>query len=69
MPGMFTSSRITAKSWRRIAFSASLPEPALMSFWPRSDRTASSARSLSGRSSTSRMLTLSSTSSPAAAVT
>ena len=55
-PGIWTSSRITAKSsWRRWR-SASSPEFARTSSGPSGSRIASSASRFSGRSSTSRML-------------
>src|SRR6266516_2856576 len=57
MIGMLTSSRMTAKSPWRSARSASFPEPTFTTFWPSSARIASSATSLSGWSSTTRMST------------
>src|SRR5437870_1974394 len=58
IPGMFTSSRMTANSWFRTWRSASRPEYARTMVCPRSSSTASSASSFSGRSSTRRMETL-----------
>ena len=56
MSGMLTSSRIAANSLFRISFSASAPERAQTSSWPRSSSTVWKTRSFSGRSSTMRML-------------
>src|ERR1044071_5267784 len=66
--GMFTSRRMTAKSCCSSARRASRPEYARTIFCPRSPRIASRASSLSGRSSTRRMLTRSSPSTGAAVV-
>src|ERR1700704_3084530 len=60
IPGMFTSSRMTAKSCLSRQRSASFPDAARTRFWFSSDNTVSCASSLSGRSSTIRMLTFSS---------
>src|SRR4051812_30307883 len=58
--GMLTSSRMTANSSRSSRRRASLPDEAVTMFCPSSTRIDSSARIFSGRSSTTRMLTLSS---------
>ena len=55
MPGMLTSSRITAKSRSSTCLSASSPEPTATTFWPSSSRTVRKTRSLSARSSTTRI--------------
>ena len=55
MPGICTSSRISAMSSRSRCLSASEPEFARISSCPRPDRMASSASRFSGRSSTSRI--------------
>ena len=60
MPGMFTSSRMTAKSRSSRTRSASRPERAVITFWPKPSRMVSYTRSFSGRSSTTRMSTFSS---------
>src|SRR6185295_14325429 len=60
MSGMLTSSRITANSRSSSSRSASAPEAAITRFWPSSSSTTWKARRLSGRSSTTRMLTFSS---------
>ena len=57
MPGMLTSRRTTANSWRRSWRSASRPLSARMTLVPRPSRTVSSASNLSGRSSTISTLT------------
>jgi hypothetical protein len=60
MPGIWTSSRTTAKSSSSSALSASSPEPAARRWTCRGSSTASSASRFSGRSSTSRTLGVSS---------
>src|SRR5689334_7542280 len=63
IPGMLTSSRMTAKSSRKRQRKASVPERARTRFWRKSESRTSWARSLSGRSSTIRILTFSSATS------
>src|SRR5882724_1828582 len=60
MSGMLTSSRITANSRASTSRSASEPERTVTRFWPRSSRMLEKTSSFSGRSSTTRMLALSS---------
>src|SRR5258705_11741889 len=60
MPGMFTSSRITAHSLSRSQRSASSPEEAVTMFWSSSSRMVRKTTRLSSRSSTMRMFDLSS---------
>src|ERR1041385_2953760 len=56
MPGMRTSSRITAKSFFSARRSASSPDCAIIRFWPRVESSSCSAYRLFGSSSTSRIL-------------
>src|SRR5438270_4178648 len=56
MPGMRTSSRITAKSFLSARRSASSPDCAIIRFWPSVDKSSCSAKRLFGSSSTSRIL-------------
>ena len=60
MSGMLTSSRITANSRDSTSRSASEPERTITRFWPSSSRIVWKTSSFSGRSSTTRMLALSS---------
>src|SRR6185436_6814743 len=55
IPGMFTSSRITAQSLSRSHRSASSPEEAVTMFWSSSSRIVRKTTRLSRRSSTMRM--------------
>src|SRR5436853_1658804 len=55
MPGMRTSSRITAKSFFSARRSASSPDCAIIRFWPRPESSSCSANRLFGSSSTSRI--------------
>src|SRR4030095_9083644 len=59
MPGMLTSSSTSANSSFISRASASMPERALIRFWPSSPRIVSYDTSRAGWSSTSRMFTLS----------
>src|SRR5262249_54786192 len=59
MPGMFTSSRMTANSLSRTCRSASWPERTVITVCPNSARTDSRTSNFSGSSSITRMLTLS----------
>src|SRR3954464_14561584 len=56
MPGMLTSSRITAHSLSSSQRSASSPEEAVTMFWSSSSRIVRNTTRLSSRSSTMRML-------------
>src|SRR3954464_475652 len=56
MPGMRTSSRITAKSFLSARRSASSPDCAIIRFWPSPERSSCRAKRLFGSSSTSRIL-------------
>src|SRR3954471_20105583 len=56
MPGMRTSSRITAKSFFSARRSASSPDWAIIRFWPSVESSSCSANRLFGSSSTSRIL-------------
>src|SRR5262245_25359213 len=59
IPGIWTSSRASAKSWARSNSSASAPDRALSNSNPSRRSSASSARRFSSRSSTSKNLTFS----------
>src|SRR5947209_4356369 len=56
IPGMRTSSRITAKSFFSARRSASSPDCAIIRFWPSVESSSCSAKRLFGSSSTSRIL-------------